>query len=107
MKIYILKKSLSDLKNPIVKSEYVTDAYTVRDFICEMTEKNYLSLERGIGMSLDECKRFACDEFEDGSYYIVNTTKDIKYAALDRALDATDGDELVLIKLKYLRGIIW
>lgn len=105
MNIFILKKSLSDLKNPIVKTEYQTDAVTVGEFICEMVERNYA--RKPIDMLLGECKSLAVSEFEDGSYYIVNQTKNIKYALTEQALELSDGDELVLIKLKYLRGVIW
>lgn len=105
MKICILKKSLSDLKNPIVKSEYDTDAKTVGGFICEMVGKNYR--KKKPDMTLEDCKRLAMDEFSDGSYYIVNTTKDIKYSVLEQSTEFDDGDEIVLIRLKYVRGIIW
>ncbi|MDE7164828.1 MAG: hypothetical protein K2O04_05355 [Clostridiales bacterium] len=105
MNIFILKKSLSDLKNPIVKCEYDTDAKTVGGFICEMVEKNYR--KKKPNMTLEECKQLAMDEFSDGSYYIVNTTQDIKYSVLEQATEFCEGDEVVLIKLKYLRGIIW
>lgn len=105
MDIYVLKKSLSDLKNPIVKCEYDTAAQTIGGFICEMVEKNYRKSKPN--MPLDECKQLALDEFSDGSYYIVNTTKDIKYSVLEQATEFADGDEVVLIKLKYVRGIIW
>ena len=105
MKIFILKKSLSDLKNPVVKCEYDTAAHTVDEFICEMVEKNYR--KKMPNMGLDECMRLAMDEFSDGSYYIVNTTKDIKYSVLEQATEFGEGNEVVLIKLKYVRGIIW
>ena len=41
MKIYICRKSISDLKNPIIKQEYETACVSVGDFIKEMVEKNY------------------------------------------------------------------
>ncbi|MCX4312814.1 MAG: hypothetical protein OSJ83_02975 [Clostridia bacterium] len=105
MKIFILKKSISDLKKPIVRNEYDTEAMTVGDFIAEMVKKNYAA--RPAKFSLDDCISTATSEFEDGSYYIVNTTKNVKYALLEQAADFSDGDEIVLIKLKYVRGIIW
>ena len=37
----------------------------------------------------------------------MNVAKDIRYAALNEALRLDEGDELVLIKLKYVRGMIW
>lgn len=105
MKIYICQKSISDLKNPIVKKEYETDAATVQAFIEEMVQKNYT--KRPIADSLQECQSLAVSEFTDGSYYIVNTTKDRKYRSVDEETDFSEGDEVVLIKLKYVRGIIW
>lgn len=105
MNIFILKKSLTDLKNPLTRSEYVTYADTVGAFICEMVQNNYE--KRAIGISLDECRQTALDEFVSGGYYIINQTKDIRYATLDQNTEMSDGDEIILIKLKYVRGIIW
>lgn len=104
MKIYILRKSLSDLKNPIIKNEYETYSLTVKDFISEMVSKNY---NNKIKDSLNECINLALDEFVDGSYYIVNQTKNIKYTSIDEDLNIEEADEIVLIKLKYVRGIVW
>ena len=36
MKVYILKKSITDLKNPIIKKEFETNSKTVQDLIIEM-----------------------------------------------------------------------
>ena len=36
MKIYILRKLITDLKNPIIKNEYITKSVTVKDLITEM-----------------------------------------------------------------------
>lgn len=105
MKIYILKKSISDLKSPIVKCEYETEAKTVGEFICEMVENNYR--KRKVNTPLDECKKVALDEFGDGSYYIINSTRDEKYSVAEQATDFNENDEVVLIKLKYVRGVIW
>lgn len=105
MKIFILKKSLSDLKNPIARSEYQTSAATVGEFICEMVEKNYA--KRPVKDSLAACKALARDEFSDGSFYVVNKTKDVKYESLSDETAFAEGDEVVLIKLKYVRGLIW
>lgn len=105
MRIYILKKSITDLKNPIVKIEYETHAETVEEFIREMVAKNYS--EKRVKDTLDECCRFALDEFCDGSYYLVNKTRDVKYSELSESCSFESGDEVVLIKLKYLRGVIW
>ena len=104
MKIYILRKSLSDLKNPVIKIEYETNALTVNEFISEMVKKNY---NKSIKDSLDSCIDLALTEFVDGSYYIVNNTKGVKYLSLDDALNLSFDDEIVLIKLKYVRGFIW
>ena len=104
MDIFILRKSITDLKNPIVKSEYVTHAETVGGFIREMVEKNYAVKPAG---TLDDCIQTALDEFSDGSYYIINNTKNIRYSAAEQATEMSDGDEIILIKLKYVRGIIW
>ena len=105
MNIFLLKKSLTDLKNPIVKCEYVTHADTVGAFICEMVQNNYE--KRPVGIPLDECEKTALDEFCDGGYYIINQTKTIRYTTLGQKTELTEGDEIVLIKLKYVRGIIW
>ncbi len=105
MKIFILRKSLADLKNPVVRNAYETDAQTVQEFICEMAEKNYR--KKPTRDSLEESKAWALSEFSDGSYYIVNRTRDCKYERPDEETAFCEGDEIVLIKLKYLRGIIW
>lgn len=105
MKIFILKKSIADLKNPVVRVEYETDAITIRDFICEMTTKNYG--KKRVKDTLAECCTVAQEEFVDGGYYIVNITRDFKYLSLDDKCEFAYGDEVVLIKLKYVRGIVW
>lgn len=105
MKIFILKKSLSDLKNPVAVTEYETRAATVREFVSEMVTKNYD--KKRVKDSLEECIRVAQDEFTDGGYYIINKTQDVKYLSLDDNCNFADGDEVVLIKLKYVRGIVW
>lgn len=105
MKIYIARKSISDLKHPVVRREYRTDAVTVEGFIREMVAKNYEA--KPVKDSLADCQALALSEFENGGYYIVNVAKDIRYAALNEALRLDEGDELVLIKLKYVRGMIW
>lgn len=105
MKINILRKSITNLKNPIIAAPYETSASSVREFIREMVTKNHSS--RRVKDSLDDCIKIALEEFIDGGYYIVNTTRDIKYSSLEQSLEASEGDDLVLIKLKLLRGIIW
>ena len=104
MKVYILKKSITDLKNPIIKKEFETNSKTVQDLIIEMVSKNYTNK---IKDSLTECIKYAIEEFIDGSYYIINKTKDINYKRIDEQLLLNEEDELILIKLKYVRGIIW
>ena len=105
MKIYILRKSLSSLKTPVKRKEYDTQALTVREFISEMVELNYNV--RPIDCTLEECVRLARDDFSDGCCYIVNATQNIKYADLDEELNLCEEDEVMLVKLKYVRGIIW
>lgn len=105
MEILICRKSLSDLKHPIVKTAYTTSASTVGELICEMVTKNYA--RRPVQDSLASCLALAATEFEDRGYYIVNATKDIKYSSLSQDLQLSEGDELVLIKLKYVRGLVW
>ncbi len=104
MKIYILRKSLSDLKNPIIKKEYDTNSLNIKDFITEMVIKNY---NKNIKDSIDLCINLAIDEFIDGSQYIVNKTKNIKDEHILDELKIDEYDEIILIKLKYVRGIIW
>ncbi len=105
MKIYILRKSLSDIKTPIKRSEYDTCALTTREFISEMVERNYNS--RPIEDKLEDCIQVALDDFTDGCFYIVNATQNIKYITLDEKLNLSNGDEIMLVKLKYVRGFIW
>ncbi|MDE6473553.1 MAG: hypothetical protein K2L70_00435 [Clostridia bacterium] len=105
MKIYILRKSLSSLKTPIEIKEYHTHALTVREFISEMVERNYSA--RPIDCSLEECVGLACDDFMDGCCYIIDATQNKRYADLDEELNFCEEDEVMLVKLKYVRGIIW
>lgn len=104
MKIFILQKSITDLKNPIIKKEYETSALTIRDLITEMVTKNYKNYKKGI---LEDHITNALEQFIDGSFYIVNQSKNIKYINLDEDLNISCDDELVLIKLKYIRGFVW
>ena len=105
MKIYILRKSISSLKTPIERKEYDTNATTVGEFISEMVEKNYSI--RPIEDKLEDCVQAALYDFSDGCIYIVNSTQNIRYANLDEKLNLSEGDEIMLVKLKYVRGIIW
>ena len=104
MKIFILQKSITNLKNPIKKSEYNTEAKTIKEFIVEMVSNNYQNYKKGI---LSEHIDYALNEFMDGSYYIINQTRNIKYISLDDMMNISEGDEIMLIKLKYNRGFIW
>ncbi len=103
MIVRLLKKSLTAIKNT-ESVECETHAATVREFIEERVRLNY---DRSVGISLDACIDNALFGFENSAFYIVNTTKDIKYAALDEALRLNDGDELAIVKLKYVRGVVW
>lgn len=105
MKIYVLRKSISNLKTPIEKREYDTQAESAREFISEMVERNYKV--RPIDCSLEECVQMALDDFSDGCCYIVNATQNVRYGDLDERLELCEGDEIMLVKLKYVRGIIW
>ncbi len=70
-----------------------------------MVERNYNS--RPIEDKLEDCIQVALDDFTDGCFYIVNATQNIKYIALDEKLNLSNGDEIMLVKLKYVRGFIW
>ena len=84
MKIYILRKSLSNLKTPIERKEYDTKATTIEEFISEMVERNYRL--RPIDDTLDYCIQTSLDDFQDGCIYIVNATKNARYTQLNDAL---------------------
>ena len=70
-----------------------------------MVERNYRL--RPIDDTLDCCIQTALDDFQDGCIYIVNATKNARYTQLNDALGLCENDEIMLIKLKYVRGIIW
>ena len=70
-----------------------------------MVEKIYA--RRPVKDALAECKRLALDEFRDGGYYIVNQTKNHKYKDAAEPVGFAEGDEVVLIKLKYVRDMLW
>lgn len=105
MKIYILRKSLSNLKTPIVRNEYYTSARTIREFIEEMVKRNYDS--HLIKDSLENCIQFAVDDFSDHFCYIINVTQNVKYKTIDDSLNLCEEDEIMFVKLKLVRGIIW
>ena len=70
-----------------------------------MVERNYNT--RPIEDNLEDCIQVALDDFTDGCFYIVNATQNIKYIALDEKLNLSEDDEIMLVKLKYVRGFIW
>ena len=131
MDIFILqKKSLTDLKAPIQRNEYSTTAVTLGELIDEMVARNarkkptapdYLAIFDGLTeagetrfaygsrkakYSLAEMQEFARQAFEDKIYIVKNVTSGVQYGALDDPLNLTVGDEIALIKLKYVRGFI-
>ena len=129
MNIFILQKSITDLKEPVVRKPYESEAKTLGEFICEMVNHNaskktpqadkikiFDALENSDRISYGRDKRkfnsekmreFALSAFEDKLYIVKNTTQDIQYEALTQELNFREGDEIALIRLKYLRGVIW
>lgn len=129
-KIFLLQKSITDIKSPVRKIPYETNAVTLRDLLYEMVEKNakgerevtdLIALfdkltERGgerfvyenqkAKFSVPQMKEFVCTAFEDKVFLVKNVTKQILYESLCRNLDVSENDEIVLIKLKYMRGMI-
>ena len=105
MKIRLIQKSLSDPDRPVSHIECETSALTVRDFISESVSANYA--RKPARESLAECITLAEDNFVGSGFYIVNTTANHRYTALDEPLSASENDELAIIKLKYVRGMIW
>ena len=103
MKINIIRKSLIDPAMPLSAEEYITDAVTVGDFIAEMTKKNHKSVYG----TIENCIEDALDAFAAGAFYILNRTHRRRYIRSDEKTDFKENDELVLIKLKYVRGIVW
>ena len=70
-----------------------------------MVTKNYR--RKPVKDTLESCITLAQSEFQDGCIYIVNTTSDKRYSDLGENAGFREGDEIMLIKLKYVRGIIW
>lgn len=102
-KIYFVKKSLSSPKN-INRTECEVYASTVGGFIEERVRANY---KPSVGLTLDECIESALVGFKHSAFYIINTTKDVRYTSADEEMTLDDGDEVALIKLKYVRGVVW
>ena len=131
MNIYIMQKSITDIKKPVLKKEYETFAITVEDFISEMVIRNFKRKKESIdyiaifdelislnserfayekkyitNFSLDDMIEFALTAFKDKIYLIKNVTKNIQYDNLTDDMNLSQNDEIVLIKLKYMRGAI-
>ena len=129
-KIFLLQKSITDLRSPLRKIPYETSAVTLRELLYEMVEKNergenvetdLLALfdklnERGNGrfvyenkkakFSLPQMQEFVCTAFEDNVFLVKNVTKQIQYESLSQNLEVSENDEIALVKLKYIRGMI-
>ena len=131
MEIFILqKKSMTDLKEPIRSNAYVTTAQTLGELIDEMVNKNtakdktapdYLAVfddltataetrfayeKRKAKFSVADMQAFARQAFDDKIYIVKNVTSGVQYSTLDEPLELTSGDEIAIIKLKYVRGLI-
>lgn len=131
MNIFILQKSITDLKAPIIRKPYDTNAETLGDFICEMVERNATAKPAAVDrielfdaiienggdrfsydgkkrkFSVADMRDFALQAFEDKIYLVKNVTKDITYEAIAQDMQLSENDEIALIKLKYVRGVIW
>lgn len=131
MNIFILQKSIADLKAPIIRKPYDTNAETLGDFICEMVERNATAKPADVDrielfdaltangadriaydgkrakFSVADMRDFALRAFEDKIYLVKNVTKDITYEAIAQDMRLSENDEIALIKLKYMRGVIW
>ena len=77
----------------------------MREFISEMVTRNYSLCP--IKDTLAQCIETALYDFSDGCIYIVNSTQGIKYESLDDDMKLRESDKVMLVKLKYVRGIIW
>lgn len=131
MNIYILQKSITDLKTPVIRKAYDTTASTVREFISEMVERDASkkteptdrielsdALEKSGGdrfvydrqkppkFTVPEMQAFAVQAFEDKIYLIKNVTKNIMYERADEKTEFSENDEIALIKLKFIRGVL-
>ena len=121
-KIFLLQKSITDLRSPLRKIPYETSAVTLRELLYEMVEKNergenvetdLLELfdklnERGNGRFVYENKKakfplpqmqeFVCTAFEDNVFLVKNVTKQIQYESLSQNLEVSENDEIALVK---------
>lgn len=131
MQVYILQKSITDVKSQMTRKPFVTQATTLGQFICEMVEKNATAKDVPANrielfdalvasgndrisygtekktFSAEEMKEFALQAFADKVYLVKNVTKDILYEGVAQDMQLSEGDEIALIKLKYIRGAIW
>ncbi len=130
MKIFILQKSIGDIKSPTVRKPYETGAATVGEFICEMVDRNaaaksesadkielfdaleqsradrYVYEGKKAKFSPADMREFALQAFADKIYIIKNVTKDVNYGSVSDFTRFSENDEIALIKLKYVRGAI-
>ncbi len=130
MKIFILQKSIADIKSPTVRKIYETNAATVGEFICEMVDRNaaakakpcdkielfdaleksradrYVYEDKKAKFSPADMREFALQAFADKIYLIKNVTKNINYESISDLTEFSENDEIALIKLKYVRGVI-
>ncbi len=130
MEVYILQKSVSDPRSPVRRVPYRTQAVTLRDLLCEMVQKNAGAETAGpdplkrldewlrgggerltfgrerVKFSPEEMREFVCAAFEDKVFLVRNVTRGRQYEALSERLELGEHDELVFVKLKYLRGMI-
>ena len=74
MKVYILKKSINDLKNPIIKKEFETNSKTVQDLIIEMVSKNRGELLNSIklGNGFDEVAKRSAPALQNAETEVNN-----------------------------------
>lgn len=131
MNIFILQKSITDLKAPIMRKSYETHAVTLGDFICEMVERNATAKPAAVDrielfdalasigadriaydgkkrkFSVKDMRDFALQAFEDRIYLVKNVTKNVQYESIAQDMVLSENDEIALIKLKYVRGVIW
>ena len=131
MRVFIVKKNIMNLKSSTLKKEYFTEASTVKEFLIEMIKKNYSNNKNEDALSelynefknecgtitysenkskeynLDELIEVAINSFNDGMIVFKNITKDIVYKSIDQELNFNRDDEIVLVRMKMVRGIVW
>ena len=130
MTIFILQKSITDLKAPVRRCAFHTEAETLQAFLGEMIEKNartkktnaeYIRLfdefsenkaERFVyerkreKFSVPAMQEFAYTAFADKLFLVKNVTQNVLYEDLGQRLNLHEGDEIALIRLKFIRGPI-